>query len=94
MESTWPIALGLIGIGIVISMVLYYTKQTEQEDLRKANALDFAQAKIPNASPEHTTKLATAYLAWFETGKIASDEPTERSIEDEDLEIPYIGGRI
>jgi hypothetical protein len=38
--------------------------------------------------------LATAYLAWFETGKIATEEPTERSIEDEDLEIPYIGGRI
>ena len=90
MEAAWPIALGLTGIGVVIAIVLNVKWEAERADLRKANALDFAQAKIPNAGPAHVCELATAYLAWFDTGAIPSkaDEPEQG---DEDLEIPYIG---
>ncbi len=90
METTWPIALGLVGIGVCFIVALSAKWDAERSDLRKANAMDFAQAKIPNAAADHVCKLASDYLAWFETGalpaKAEDGQPT-----DEDLEIPYIG---
>jgi len=93
MDNLWPIALGIIAAAIILGMLNHYAKEQEREDTRKANALDFAQAKIPNAAPSHVTKLASAYLAWFETGKSLEDQPDEADAPTDDLEIPYIGGR-
>jgi hypothetical protein len=89
MDATWPIALGLTGIGVVIAIVLNAKWEAERADLRKANALDFAQAKIPNAAADHVCVLAASYLAWFETGAIPAKADEAQS--EEELEIPYIG---
>lgn len=67
MESTWPIALGLIGLGIVIAFVWHYAKEQERSQNLRLQALDLALNPEQRDRPAFMdTERAQAYLDWLQ----------------------------